>query len=139
MQQTIRTAKAKLADAEAKKAVRRAKHYAKAYGKLVWLVTRRAQRHHLFSVIPRDALRMMYAPRQPPFPSPAHGCAGPCGITDDVSRPLRAAELPRPLKPNKNVSSSSTPVGWRQVPPHIGVETNQLIRSMRFPPPRTHK
>ena len=62
MQQTIRTAKAKLADAEAKKAVRRAKHYAKAYGKLVWLVTRRAQRHHLFSVIPRDALRMMYAP-----------------------------------------------------------------------------
>lgn len=70
MQQTIRTAKAKLADAEAKKAVRRAKHYAKAYGKLVWLVTRRAQRHHLFSVIPRDALRMMYAPA-PPFP-PLH-------------------------------------------------------------------
>ncbi len=59
MQATIRRAKLHLAQREAGKAKRRAAHRGKAYGQLVWLLLRRAQRdraHHV-SLIPRDCLR----------------------------------------------------------------------------------
>ena len=59
MQAMIRQAKLHLAQREAGKAKRRAAHRGKAYGQLVWLRLRRAQRdraHHV-SLIPRYCLR----------------------------------------------------------------------------------
>jgi len=62
MQSAIKAAKARFAEDEARKAIRRAEHHGKAYGKLVWLLLRRAQRRcpgGLLSTIPRDALRII--------------------------------------------------------------------------------
>ena len=64
MARQIQAAKASLAEAEVSKAKRRAAHYGKAYGKLVWLLLRRAQRRspqHPLALLPRDALRMILA------------------------------------------------------------------------------
>lgn len=64
MLRQIQAAKASLAEAEVSKAERRAAHYGKAYGKLVWLLLRRAQRRipqHPLALLPRDALRMILA------------------------------------------------------------------------------
>ena len=62
MQSAIKAAKARLAEDDARKAMRRAEHHGKVYGKLVWLLLRRAQRRRpgdLLALIPRDALRII--------------------------------------------------------------------------------
>ena len=61
MQCIVQRAKKELAEEDARKAMRRASHHGKAYGKLVWLLLRRAQRHGKgpFSALPRDALRII--------------------------------------------------------------------------------
>ena len=62
MQSAIKAAKARFAEDDARKAVRRAEHHGKVYGKLVWLLLRRAQRRRpgdLLALIPRDALRII--------------------------------------------------------------------------------
>ena len=62
VQEAIRTQKSRIAEAEASKAKRRARDHGKAYGKLVWLLLRRAQkRPGIISLIPRDALRIVVA------------------------------------------------------------------------------
>ena len=57
----MKAEKERLAEAEAQKAKRRAKHHGKAYGRLVWLLLSRAQRRPSckLAIIPRDALRLI--------------------------------------------------------------------------------
>lgn len=57
----VKVTKERLAEAEAQKAKRRALHHGKAYGRLIWLLLRRAQRDpsRMLAIIPRDALRLI--------------------------------------------------------------------------------
>ena len=57
----VKAEKARLAEAEAQKAKRRALHHGKAHGRLVWLLLSRAQRRPSckLAIIPRDALRLI--------------------------------------------------------------------------------
>ena len=61
LQEAIRSQKARTAEAETSKAKRRAVHHGKAYGKLVWLLLRRAQRcpDSALASVPRDVLRIL--------------------------------------------------------------------------------
>jgi hypothetical protein len=61
LQEAICAQKKRIAEAEASKAKRRAVHHGKAYGKLVWLLLRRAQRcpDSALASIPRDVLRIL--------------------------------------------------------------------------------
>ena len=61
LQQAIRAQTARIAEVETSKAKRRAVHHGKAYGKLVWLLLRRAQRcpDSALASIPRDVLRIL--------------------------------------------------------------------------------